>query len=136
MRHRGRQDAAALDHTPDPVSSHPPPRFTAKQGQYLAFIYTYTLLHREAPAEADFQTVATALAELEVDPTSLSLLSLTGERPRRRNLLHEGKQLPQNNGGQHGPRQTSQGPEKLWNVQSTSEEVAPSTGITPESAEL
>ena len=31
------------------------PRFTAKQGQYLAFIHTYTLLHREPPAEADFQ---------------------------------------------------------------------------------
>jgi len=25
------------------------------QGQYLAFIRTYTLIHREAPAEADMQ---------------------------------------------------------------------------------
>ena len=31
------------------------PRFTALQGQYLAFIRTYTLLHREPPAEADMQ---------------------------------------------------------------------------------
>lgn len=31
------------------------PRFTDKQGQYLAFIYTYTLLNGQAPAEADFQ---------------------------------------------------------------------------------
>ena len=31
------------------------PRFTAKQGQYLAFIHTYALLYREPPAEADFQ---------------------------------------------------------------------------------
>ena len=44
-----------LDHTADPVSSRPAPRFTAKQGQYLAFIHTYALLHREPPAEADFQ---------------------------------------------------------------------------------
>jgi DNA-binding MarR family transcriptional regulator len=29
--------------------------FTAKQGQYLAFIHTYTLLHRRPPAEADIQ---------------------------------------------------------------------------------
>lgn len=29
--------------------------FTDKQGQYLAFIYTYTLLNGRAPAEADFQ---------------------------------------------------------------------------------
>lgn len=31
------------------------PPFTAKQGQYLAFIYYYTKLNRVAPAEADFQ---------------------------------------------------------------------------------
>ena len=29
--------------------------FTALQGQYLAFIYTYTLLHRQPPAERDIQ---------------------------------------------------------------------------------
>ena len=32
------------------------PRFTEKQGQYLAFIHTYILLNRRAPAEADMQT--------------------------------------------------------------------------------
>ncbi|MFI5300804.1 MAG: LexA family protein [Polyangiales bacterium] len=32
------------------------PRFTEKQGQYLAFIHTYVLLNRRAPAEADMQT--------------------------------------------------------------------------------
>jgi len=31
------------------------PRFTDKQGQYLAFIHTYALLHRRAPAEADME---------------------------------------------------------------------------------
>ena len=30
-------------------------RFTAKQGQYLAFIQTYVLLHRRPPAEADME---------------------------------------------------------------------------------
>jgi len=29
--------------------------FTAKQGQYLAFIYYYTKVNGVAPAEADFQ---------------------------------------------------------------------------------
>ena len=29
--------------------------FTPKQGQYLAFIYAYTRLHRRPPAEADMQ---------------------------------------------------------------------------------
>ncbi len=31
------------------------PRFTEKQGQYLAFIYAYTVVMRRAPAEADIQ---------------------------------------------------------------------------------
>lgn len=29
--------------------------FTAKPGQYLAFIYYYTRIHRTPPAETDFQ---------------------------------------------------------------------------------
>lgn len=32
-----------------------PERFTAAQGQYLAFIYAYTKIHRRPPAEADMQ---------------------------------------------------------------------------------
>lgn len=31
------------------------PPYTAKQGQYLAFIYYYTTLNGYPPAEADFQ---------------------------------------------------------------------------------
>ncbi|MBS1854321.1 MAG: hypothetical protein JST11_03065 [Acidobacteria bacterium] len=31
------------------------PRFTKKQGQYLAFIYTYSRIHGRAPAESDLQ---------------------------------------------------------------------------------
>ncbi len=30
-------------------------RFTPAQGQYLAFIYAYTKIHRRPPAEADMQ---------------------------------------------------------------------------------
>jgi repressor LexA len=44
-----------LDQIGDPMSSSSAPRFTEKQGQYLAFIATYTLLNRRPPAEADFQ---------------------------------------------------------------------------------
>jgi len=32
-----------------------PPSFTAKQGQYLAFIYNYTKIHGQAPAESDLE---------------------------------------------------------------------------------
>ena len=31
------------------------PRYTEKQGQYLAFVFYYTKIHRQAPAEADMQ---------------------------------------------------------------------------------
>ncbi len=31
------------------------PSYTAKQGQYLAFIHYYQKVHRQAPAEADLQ---------------------------------------------------------------------------------
>ena len=31
------------------------PRLTTKQGQYLAFIYHYTKIHRRPPAEGDLQ---------------------------------------------------------------------------------
>lgn len=33
----------------------PSRRFTAKQGQYLAFIHTYAVIHRRPPAEADME---------------------------------------------------------------------------------
>ena len=39
----------------DQKTLQPPARFTAKQGQYLAFIWAYHQINRRAPAEADFQ---------------------------------------------------------------------------------
>lgn len=36
-------------------SASVPARFTEKQGQYLAFIYMYTLVNGRPPAEADLQ---------------------------------------------------------------------------------
>ena len=41
--------------TTAPTRQEPVSSYTAKQGQYLAFIYYYTKLNRVAPAEADFQ---------------------------------------------------------------------------------
>jgi len=56
------------------MSSNPPPRFTEKQGQYLAFIYTYSLLNRQPPAEADFQRF------FEVTPPSVHQMIMQLER--------------------------------------------------------
>ena len=36
-------------------STVPQPKFTDKQGQYLAFIHLYTLVNGRPPAEADFE---------------------------------------------------------------------------------
>jgi Mn-dependent DtxR family transcriptional regulator len=33
-----------------------PPRYTQKQGQYLAFIYYYTKIHGRSPSEAEMQS--------------------------------------------------------------------------------
>jgi len=54
-------------------SAEAPPRFTATQGQYLAFIYMYSLVNGRPPAEADMQrffgvtppTVHSMIRELE-----------------------------------------------------------------------
>jgi Mn-dependent DtxR family transcriptional regulator len=62
-----------FDHAADPTSSSSPKQFTDKQGQYLAFIQTYTLLNGRPPAEADIQrffrvtppTVHQMIVELE-----------------------------------------------------------------------
>ncbi len=50
------------------------PRFTLKQGQYLAFIHAYTQLNGRPPAEADFQRF------FRVTPPSVHQMILTLER--------------------------------------------------------
>jgi hypothetical protein len=50
------------------------PRFTGKQGQYLAFIYNYTKIHRQAPSELDLQR------HFEVSPPSIHEMIKTLER--------------------------------------------------------
>ena len=50
------------------------PEFTSTQGQYLAFIWAYTRMHRRPPAEADMQR------HFEVTPPSVHQMVLTLER--------------------------------------------------------
>lgn len=38
-----------------PLDPSAPAKFTAKQGQYLAYMHSYTKIHRVAPAESDLQ---------------------------------------------------------------------------------
>ncbi|MGA7754630.1 MAG: hypothetical protein WCB05_17485, partial [Candidatus Sulfotelmatobacter sp.] len=46
-------------------------RFTEKQGQYLAFIYTYSHMFRRPPAETDMQR------HFEVSPPSVHQMVVT-----------------------------------------------------------
>ena len=48
--------------------------FTEKQGQYLAFIYTYAHIFRRPPAEADMQR------HFQVSPPSVHQMIVTLER--------------------------------------------------------
>lgn len=48
--------------------------FTDKQGQYLAFIYTYSHMFRRPPAEADMQR------HFQVSPPSVHQMVVTLER--------------------------------------------------------
>jgi repressor LexA len=50
------------------------PKFTARQGQYLAFIYYFTKIHGRAPAEADLQK------HFKVSPPAVHQMILTLER--------------------------------------------------------
>lgn len=87
-----------MDHTADPVSSRPTPPFTAKQGQYLAFIHTYTLLHREPPAEADFQrffqVTPPAVHDMIVALERRGLIRRVPRQPRTIRLLLSADELP------------------------------------------
>jgi Mn-dependent DtxR family transcriptional regulator len=79
--------------------SRPATTFTAKQGQYLAFIYLYTRLHRRPPAETDMQEY------FRVSPPSVHQMVLTLERAglikrqprvaRSIELLVDPRQLPE-----------------------------------------
>ena len=55
----------------------PAPPFTDKQGQYLAFIYAYSRIFRQPPAEADmqrhFQVTPPSVHQMAVSYTHLTL---------------------------------------------------------------
>ena len=65
--------------------------FTAKQGQYLAYIHLYTRLHRRPPAETDMQEY------FRVSPPSVHQMVLTLERAgfiRRQSRTPRSIELP------------------------------------------
>jgi len=63
----------AIDPAPEPDPAVVP-SFTARQGQYLAFIYRYMKLHRQSPAETDIERY------FRVSPPSVNAMVQTLER--------------------------------------------------------
>jgi len=87
-----------LDQLVAPVSTQTPPRFTDKQGQYLAFIYTYILLNRQPPAEADFQrffcVTPPSVHQMILQLEHLGFIRRTPRQARSIELLIRSDQLP------------------------------------------
>jgi selenophosphate synthetase-related protein len=74
------------------------PSFTAKQGQYLAFIYNYTKIHRQAPAEQDleryFQVSAPSIHDMIKTLERNGLIEKTPGQARSIRLLVRPEHLP------------------------------------------
>ena len=79
-------------------SRSPRATFTSLQGQYLAFIYAYTVVHRQPPAQADLQrhfgvsapTVHSNLNTLERQ----GFIRRTPRRARSIEMLVDPEELP------------------------------------------
>jgi DNA-binding MarR family transcriptional regulator len=73
-------------------------RFTEKQGQYLAFIYMYTLVNGRPPAEADlqrfFEVTPPSVHQMIVQLERLGFLRRTPRQARSIEVLVPTDQLP------------------------------------------
>lgn len=88
-----------LDQPKAPKSSETALRFTDKQGQYLAFIYTYALLNWQAPAETDFVrffcVTPPSVHQMIVQLERLGLIRRVPRQARSIELLVPSASLPQ-----------------------------------------
>ena len=74
-------------------------KFTAKQGQYLAFIYNYTKIHGCPPAEADmqryFRTTPPSIHQMILTLEKNELISRVPGQARSISLLVPKEDIPQ-----------------------------------------
>ena len=72
--------------------------YTAKQGQYLAFLYYYTKIHGRPPSEADmqgyFRVSPPAVHQMVVSLEKLGFIERTPGQGRSLKLLLPHEQLP------------------------------------------
>lgn len=71
---------------------------TDKQGQYLAFIYAYTVIHGQAPAEADmqrfFRVTPPSVHRMVLELETKGVISRTPGASRSIRLLVSPEELP------------------------------------------
>jgi Mn-dependent DtxR family transcriptional regulator len=74
------------------------PKYTQKQGQYLAFIYYYSKLHGVPPAEADmqryFKVSPPVVHQMVLSLEKSGLISRVPRQPRTIRLLLPRQELP------------------------------------------
>ena len=79
-------------------SASAPAPFTEKQGQYLAFIYMYTLVNGRPPAEADmqrfFEVTPPSVHNMIVELERRGLISRIPRQPRSIEITVQAAQLP------------------------------------------
>lgn len=75
------------------------PRWTERQGQYLAFIHDYTKVNRQAPAEADiarfFRLSAPSVHQMVVELAERGFLARTPGQARSLRVLIHRNELPE-----------------------------------------
>jgi len=75
------------------------PRWTDRQGQYLAFIYDYTKIHRQPPAETDiarfFRLAPPSVHRMVVELVERGLLARTPGAARSLRVLVPRAELPE-----------------------------------------
>jgi SOS-response transcriptional repressor LexA len=79
-------------------TSSPQPRFTDKQGQYLAFIHAYALVNGRPPAEADmerfFGVTPPSVHRMVVELEDRGLIRRLPRQPRSIEVLLDPNELP------------------------------------------
>ena len=79
-------------------TSSPQPKFTEKQGQYLAFIHAYTLVNGRPPAEADlerfFRVTPPSVHRMIVELEQRGLVRRLPRQPRSIEVALDPSELP------------------------------------------
>jgi Mn-dependent DtxR family transcriptional regulator len=76
----------------------PDTEYTEKQGQYLAFVYNYTVIHGQPPAEADmqrfFRVSPPSVHQMVLKLEERGLITREPGKPRTIRVLVPPDQLP------------------------------------------